>query len=69
MNKDGQINWGDYFICVSCGARVERGIFNVSQHSKECSMLDLEMIYTEDADFEVIEPKQLNLSNNNPTNG
>jgi hypothetical protein len=28
----------DYLICCRCGGRVERGIFNVSSHSLECSL-------------------------------
>lgn len=28
--------WGDYLICKHCGQRVERGVFNVSDHWLNC---------------------------------
>lgn len=59
MSDEKIVNWGDYFICKTCGKKVERGIIAATMHHSECSFMDLETVYTEDADFEIIEPLQL----------
>ena len=48
------IEWGTHTICEACGEKVVRGIIPTIEHSKVCLGNR-----TEDADFEIIEPKMI----------
>jgi hypothetical protein len=54
MNTFTPIEWGTHITCERCGDKVPRGIMNYVDHQEVCTG-----IMTEDAEFEVIEPKQL----------
>lgn len=48
----------DWYICRKCGAKVLRGIDNFVNHGLGCGG-ELEGVYSEDAEFEIIQPKQI----------
>lgn len=56
LNKEDQ--WPDHLKCKACGARVERGIANVSAHWVECEGKDFT-----DKLKELVDASELNIDN------
>lgn len=54
-----EVIFADALVCKHCGKIVERGIFNVLEHHKNCAANFDKFEYVYDAEYEIIEPKQI----------